>query len=164
MASESSMDIVVKFEFQELKNAIEMAKKDATNRYDLKDSKIEIELNENDIKVTTETENQIESVYGIILQKMISRSLSPKILDRQKIQEIGGMRVKQEMKLHKVLDQENAKKITKIIRDEFPKVKAAVQGDTVRVSSKSRDDLQAVISRLRGDESFNVPLDFTNYR
>ncbi len=164
MASESSMDIVVEFEFQELKNAVEQAKKDATNRYDLKDSKIEIELSDNDIKVTTETENQIESVYGILLQKIIARGLSPKILDRQKIQEIGGMRVKQEMKLVKILDQENAKKISKIVRDEFPKAKANIQGDTVRVSSKSRDDLQAIIQRLKGDESFTVPLEFTNYR
>lgn len=164
MASESSMDVVVEFEFQELKNAVEQAKKDATNRYDLKDSKIEIELNDNDIKVTAESENQIESVYGILLQKIISRSLSPKILDRQKIQEVGGMRVRQEMKLVKVLDQENAKKIAKIIRDEFPKAKANIQGDTVRVSSKSRDELQAIIQRLKGDESFTVPLEFTNYR
>jgi uncharacterized protein YajQ (UPF0234 family) len=164
MASEHSMDICVQFDFQELKNAIEQSKKEALNRFDLKDSNIEIELNDENIKVTTQSEMQIESVYGIIIKKMIGRSLSPKILNRQKIQEVGGMRVRQEMKLIKALDQEYAKNISKKIRDGFPKVKPVIQGDTVRVTSKSIDDLQEVIKALREDESINIPLDFSNFR
>lgn len=164
MASESSMDIVVQFDFQELKNAIEQSKKEATNRYDLKDSNIEIELNDDNIKITAESDGQIEAIFGIIIKKMIGRSVSPKILDRQKIQEVGGMRVRQEMKLIKSLDQENAKKISAIIRELFPKAKANIQGDTVRVSSKSRDELQAIISHLQANESIAAPLEFTNYR
>ena len=158
------MDIAVKFDFQELKNAVDQAQRDSKNRYDLKDSNIEIELNEGDIKVTAQSDNQIEAVYGILLSKVIGRGLSPKILDRQKIEEIGGMRVRQEMKLVTSLDQENAKKISKMIRDEFPKAKPNIQGETVRVSSKSIDDLQAIMRALKEDESTQVPLDFSNYK
>lgn len=164
MASDHSMDIVVDFNFQELKNAIEQAKKEALNRFDLKDSNIEIELNDDNIKMAAGSEMQIESVYGIIVRKMSGRSVSPKILDRQKIEEAGGMRVRQEMKLIKVLDQESAKKISKMIRETFPKVKPSIQGDAVRVSSKAIDELQAVIGMLKADESIKLPLSFTNYR
>ena len=91
MAKEHTMDISVKFDFQELKNAVEQTKKESQNRYDLKDANVEIDLSEAEIKVTTGTEMQIESVFGILIQKMIARGVSPKILDRQKIQEVGGM-------------------------------------------------------------------------
>ncbi len=164
MASEHSMDIGVNFDFQEMKNAVVQAEKEATNRFDLKDSNVEIELSDDNVKVTAQSDNQIESVYGILIKKMIGRSLSAKILDRQKIQEVGGMRVRQEMKLVKSLDQENAKKISKIIRENYPKAKASIQGDTVRVSAKSIDDLQGAMSLLNGDESIEVPLDFTNFK
>ena len=164
MASEHSMDICVKFDFQELRNAIDQAKREALNRYDLKDAGIEIELNDDNVKVTAQSDYQVEAVYGIIVKKMISRNLSAKILDRQKIEEIGGMRVRQEMQLIKALDQDNAKKISKMIRDEFPKAKPMIQGDTVRVVSKSIDDLQTVMKMLKEDESITIPLQFANYK
>lgn len=164
MASEHSMDISVDFDFQEMRNAIDQAKRDATNRYDLKDAGIEIELGDEEVKVTAQSDYQIEAVFGIIVQKMIGRSLSAKILDRQKIEEIGGMRVRQEMKLRKVLDQEGAKKISKMIRDEFPKCKASIQGETVRVSGKSINDLQLIQAMLNKDEQLDLPLSFGNYR
>ncbi|MFA6992028.1 MAG: YajQ family cyclic di-GMP-binding protein [Candidatus Gracilibacteria bacterium] len=164
MASEHSMDIVVNFDFQELRNAVEQAKKEALNRYDLKDAKIEIELNENDIKVAASSEYQVEAVFGIIVKKVVGRNLSPKILDRQKVEEAGGMRYKQEIKLIKALDQENAKEISKKIRDAFPKSKASIQGDVVRVISKEIDELQSIQGLLRADEKMKVPIIFTNYR
>lgn len=164
MASEHSMDIVVEFDMQELRNAVEQAKKEATNRYDLKDSHIEIELNDENIKVVAESDNQIESVYGILLSKIISRKLSPMILDRQKIEEIGGMKVKQEMKLIKALDSDNAKTLSKTIRESFPKSKPNIQGTTLRVTSKSIDELQSIIQTLRQDETIKLPLEFTNFR
>lgn len=164
MASEKSMDIVVRFDFQELRNAVDQAKREATNRYDLKDSKVEIDLSEEMISVNVENEHQIESVFGILVQKMVARGVSAKVLDRGNIQEIGGMRVKQEMKLRKALDQESAKKIVKLIRENFPKLKANIQGDTVRVISKSIDELQAVIAMLNQDSNLDLPLEFTNYR
>lgn len=158
------MDIVVKFDFQEMRNAIDQAKKEILNRYDLKDSKIEIELAEDAIKINSETENQMDAIYTVILKKMIGRNLSPKILEKGKIEPAGGMRFRQEIKLIKVLDQENAKKITKIIRDRLPKIKTSIQGETVRTTSKSIDELQEVIKLLEADESLKVPLSFTNYR
>ncbi|MBT4917092.1 YajQ family cyclic di-GMP-binding protein [Candidatus Peregrinibacteria bacterium] len=164
MASDHSMDIGVDFDFQELRNAVDQAKRDSTTRYDLKDSKIEIELSEDQIKVNAASHNQIEAVYGILLQKMIARSLSPKILKREDIKEVGGMRVVQEMKLVTALDQENAKKISKLIRDSFPKTKSVIQGDSVRVSAKSIDDLQAAMRMLNEDESLEVPLNYTNFK
>jgi len=164
MASEHSMDIVVQFDFQELKNAVEMAKKEIMNRYDLKDSKVEIELTEDMMKVNTATEYQIETVVGVIVSKMVNRKVSPKILDRQKIQPAGGMRFVQEIKLIKAMDQENAKNISKMIRDNFPKTKPLIQGDSVRVVSKSIDDLQAIMGFLNTQESIKIPLLYTNYR
>lgn len=164
MASEHSMDIVVNFDMQEMRNAVDQAIREIVNRYDLKNSNIQVELGENEIKVNAETENQMEAVYDIVARKMAGRNLSLRILDRQKIEPAGGMRFRQEMKLIKSLDQENAKKISKLIKDFFPKAKASIQGDSVRVTSKSIDDLQAVIARLKTEPTITVPLQFTNYR
>ena len=164
MAKDHTMDIKVDFDFQELKNAVDQAQRETSNRYDLKSANIEIELSEECIKVTAESDNQIEAVYGILITKMTRRGLSQKILDRQKVEEIGGMRVRQDMNLVKALDQENAKKISKIIREEFPKAKPLIQGDTVRVSSKSIDDLQNVMKMLKADEAINLPLVFANFK
>lgn len=158
------MDVSVQFNSQELKNAVEMTKKEAMNRYDLKDAGVEIELSEDYIKFTTQSEMHIESVYGILTKKMISRGLSPKILDRQKIQEIGGMRVRQEIKLIKALDQETSKDLAKKIRELFPKAKPLIQGEVLRVTSASIDDLQAIMQALKADEKILVPLEFGNYR
>lgn len=158
------MDIGVSFDFQELRNAVDQAKREALNRFDLKDSNIEIELHDDDITIGAAGRVQIESVFDIIVKKMIGRNLSSKILDRQEIKEVGGMRVKQIIKLIKALDQEGAKLISKLIREKFAKAKPSIQGDTVRVVSKSIDELQEVMAALRVDESVKVPLSFTNFR
>lgn len=164
MASEHSMDIVVDFDFQELRNAIDQVKREAITRYDLKDANIEIELTDDIIKVNAASDNQLETVYGMIVQKAVSRKLSPKIIVRGKIEQASGMRVREEMKLIKALDQENAKELSKIIRDNFPKSKANIQGETLRVVSKSIDELQEIMTHLKKLENIKVPLNFTNYR
>lgn len=164
MAGEHSMDIVVKFDFQELKNAVDQALREATTRFDLKDANIEIVLDDDWIKITAPSNIQIESVYGILLKKVVVRGLSAKILDRKDIKEIGGMRVKLEIGLIKALDQENAKEISRMIREAFPKAKPTIQADVIRVSSKSIDELQAVMRMLSAEEKIKVPLQFTNYR
>lgn len=164
MAKDHSMDISVQFDFQELKNAVEMTKKEAFNRYDLKDAGVEVELSEESLKVTTQGEMHIESIFGILTKKMISRGLSPKILDRQEVKEIGGMKVRQEMKLIKVLDQETAKDLAKKIREAFPKAKPLIQGETLRVVAAKIDDLQAIMQELNADEKILVPLEFGNYK
>ncbi len=164
MASEHSMDISVNFDFQELKNAVDQAKREATNRFDLKDAGIELNLTEESLKITAKADIQIESVFTILSKKLIGRNLSSKILDRKNIEEIGGMKVRQEMTLVKVLDKENAKLISKKIKENFDKVKPNIQGETIRVSSKSINDLQAVQQMLNNDESIEVPLSFANYK
>ncbi|PIR55510.1 YajQ family cyclic di-GMP-binding protein [Candidatus Peregrinibacteria bacterium CG10_big_fil_rev_8_21_14_0_10_36_19] len=164
MAKEHSMDITIQFDFQELKNAVEQTKKEAVNRFDLKDANVEIELSEDNIKITAQSEMQIDSIHGILIKKMISRSVSPLVLKREPAKEIGGMRMREEMKLIKALDQENGKKIANIIRESFPKSKPNIQGDTVRVTSQSIDELQQIIATLRADEKLALPLEFGNYR
>lgn len=164
MADEHSMDIVVNFDFQEMKNAVDQCKREALNRYDLKDSKLEIELTDTEFKVNAENEFQIEAVHDILSRRMAARNVSPRILDRQKIEEAGGMRVRQTMKLLKILDQETSKLISKLIKENFPKAKASIQGDSVRIISKSIDDLQAVMTFLRARPEIKIPLQFTNYR
>ncbi|MDP2642693.1 MAG: YajQ family cyclic di-GMP-binding protein [Candidatus Peregrinibacteria bacterium] len=164
MASDHSMDIVAKFDMQEMRNAVDQAKKEILTRYDLKDSAIEIELTDDLIKINTANEFQLDTVYEIIMKRMAARGLSTKILDRQKFEPAGGMRVKQEIKLVKVIDQESAKTITKLIRDNFPKAKASIQGDEVRVTSKTIDDLQGTMRLLEKQENLKVPLSFTNFK
>ncbi|MFA6305224.1 MAG: YajQ family cyclic di-GMP-binding protein [Candidatus Gracilibacteria bacterium] len=164
MASDHSMDIVAKFDMQEMRNAVDQAKKEILNRYDLKDSAIEIDLTDEAIKVNAASEYQLETVHDVILKRMVGRGLSAKILDRQKLEQAGGMRVRQEMKLVKAIDQESAKLISKLIRDNFPKAKSSIQGEEVRVSSKSIDDLQGIMKFLQAKEDIKVPLFFTNFR
>lgn len=164
MASDHSMDISVKFDKQELVNSVDQAKREATNRFDLKDAGIEIDLGEDTLKITAQSAIQVGSVYDILTKKMIGRNLSPKILGRAEIKDIGGMRVREEMKLVKALDQETAKKISKMIRDSFPKAKPIVQGDSVRVVSKSIDELQTILRMVNEDEGIKAPLHATNFK
>jgi uncharacterized protein YajQ (UPF0234 family) len=158
------MDVVVQFDYQELRNAVEQAKKEALNRFDLKDAGIEIELTDDDIKLVASSDMHLESVYGLIVKKMAGRGLSYRILDRQKIEEAGGMKVRQHIKLVKALDQENAKELSKKIRDAYPKAKPIIQGETLRVVSNSIDELQEIMGMLGKDETIKVPLQFENYR
>ena len=164
MAKAHSMDISVAFDFQEMKNAVEQAKKEAGNRYDLKDANVEIELSDDEVKITTNSEMHVDAVFNILVAKMVSRKLSEKVLDKSPMKEIGGMRVRQDIKLVKALDSESAKKISKMIRDSYPKSKPQIQGDSVRVTGKSIDELQEIIAFLRSDEKLGLPLEFGNYK
>ncbi len=164
MASDSSMDIVSQFDLQEVRNAFEQTKKEIVVRYDLKDLNIQLELTDEKVTITAPSDMALETAWGILLQKMINRKLSPKVLQKGELQKVGGNQVRYEVKLVKTLDQEMAKQISKLIRDNFPKAKPSIQGETVRVSSKSRDELQAIIAFLRANKDLPLPLDFTNYR
>jgi cyclic-di-GMP-binding protein len=163
MASTSSFDIVSKFDRQELKNAIDQAQREIRTRYDLKDTKTEIELDENEITITTASEYSLQAVKDTLESKLISRKLSLKILDYQEAEEASGARMRQVIKLKEGLKDDIAKKIAKEIRDEFKKVTPQIQGDTIRVQAKSRDDLQAVIQLLK-ESDYPVALQFVNYR
>jgi len=158
------MDIVSQFDLQEVRNAFEQTKKEIAVRYDLKDLHIELELSDEQVTITAPSDMSLETAWGILLQKMINRKLSPKVLKKGELEKVGGNQVRYTVKLIKVLDQETAKHISKLIRDNFPKAKPSIQGETVRVSSKSRDELQAIISYLRANKDLPLPLDFNNYR
>ena len=163
MAGTSSFDVVSDFDRQELVNAIDQTMREIRTRYDLKDSKSNLDLEETSILITSDSEYHLTAIKDLLETKVLRRNLSLKILDWGKVEEAGGNKVRQRIGLRRGLTDENAKKITKLIRDEFPKVKSQIQGDAVRVSGKSRDDLQRVMGRLR-ELDLAVPLQFENYR
>lgn len=165
MAKESSFDIVSEFDFQELRNAVDQVHKEIAARYDFKGSKAEVDLQEDQIVLKTEDEMKLDAMRDMLVKKVIARKLSPKILKFEEIERALGGTVRQPVTLIKALDSENAKKISKMIRDQFPKAaKPSIQGDSIRVTSKNRDDLQAVIHFLKEQEELEVPLVFNNYR
>ena len=163
MASNSSFDIVSKFDHQELRNAIDQAMREIGTRDDLKDSKTTIDQEANQLVISTDTEMSLRAVRDILESKLLRRNLSLKILDYQKEEDASGGRVRQTIKLREGLNDEFAKELSKRIRSEFKKVSPQIQGDLVRVSAKSRDDLQSVIQMLKSEE-FETPLQFVNYR
>lgn len=163
MASTASFDIVSSFDRQELRNAVDQAQREIRQRYDLKDTKTELELTDKEITINTASEYTLTAVKDILESKMIGRKLSLKILDYQHEEDASGGRKRQTIVLREGIPDELARKIAKQIRDEFKKVTPQQQGDAIRVQAKSRDDLQGVIQLLRG-EDFPVALQFVNYR
>ena len=165
MAENFSFDIVSDFDRQELVNTIDQVNRETSQRYDLKGTKTSIELDQENISIITDSELTLNSVIDILRQKATKRKLSLKIFDFQSIEIISGNRIKQIINLKKGLSQEIAKKISKEIRNEFKKINVSIQGDNLRVASKSKNDLQQVIKMLdKFEESLNVPLQTNNYR
>lgn len=164
MASESSFDIESQFDMQELRNAVDQVKREIQNRYDFRGTNTEITLNDDDITVVGPDKMKLNAVKDVLLQKLINRGLSAKILDFREPEPAAQSTQKQLIKLIKTLNQDQCKAISKHIKDKFPKAKVSIQGTTVRVSSKSKDELQAVIASLKKDEAINAPLSFNNYR
>jgi hypothetical protein len=163
MASTYSFDIVSDFDRQELVNALDQTNREIKSRFDLKDTKTSLELGDQVITIDTDSEFTLQSVHTVLQTKAAKRNLSLKIFDYGKIESASGNRVRQEITLRKGINSDLAKQISKLIRDEFKKVQASIQGDTVRVAAKSKDDLQAVIQRLK-QEDYPVALQFVNYR
>lgn len=166
MAKDCSFDIVSEFDKQEVVNAVEQVKKELLSRFDFKNSNSTVELEqEKSITVTTEDEMKLRNITDIIQSKFSKRNLSLKILDPQKIENALGGNVRQVFNLKKGLTQELAKQITADIKNAKLKVQASIQGEQIRVSGKSKDDLQTVIQLVRQNEDkYNTPLQFTNYR
>ncbi len=165
MAAESTFDVVSEFDRQELRNAIDQTEREVRTRFDLKDSRSEIKLGDKDITITSDSEMHLQAVRDILESKAIRRGLSLKIFDYGEVEEVGGMRVRQVVTLRQGIAEDLAKKLQKLIKEHAPKVQARIQGDAVRVGSKSKDDLQTVIRLLRERaDDFPVPLQFTNYR
>jgi uncharacterized protein YajQ (UPF0234 family) len=163
MAESFSFDVVSDFDRQELVNAIDQVRRDVSTRYDLKDSATEVELDESSITITTASDMTLQAVEDILRQKATKRNLSLKIFDFQPAQPVGGNRVQQVVKLRRGLSQELAKKLSKTVRDNLKKVTVAIQGESLRVTGKSKDDLQQAIQLLKAQD-VEVPLQFENYR
>lgn len=163
MASDCSFDIVSQFDEQELLNAIDQTRRDVQTRYDLKDSKTDIVQAKDNITITTDSEISLKSVRDILESKAIRRQLSLKIFKPGKEENAAGGRTRQVIQLQQGITQEQAKEISKLIRDAHPKVRTQIQGDAVRVTAKSRDELQSIISLLKQTD-YPIPLDFINYR
>ncbi len=166
MAKDSSFDIVSEFDKQELVNAVDQVKRDISSRFDLKNSNSDVLLEgDKTITITTSDDMKLKNIFDILQSKLVKRGLSIKLLDPQPVENALGGNVRQVFNLKKGLTQELAKKIVSDIKDSKLKVQASIQGEQVRVSGKSKDDLQEVIKLLRGNEDkYNYPLQFTNYR
>lgn len=163
MASVSSFDVVSDFDEQELKNALDQTLREIHTRYDLKDTKTTIDAGENQLTITSDSEYTLGAVRDLMESKFVRRGLSLKILDYGEEEPASGARVRQVVKLRRGIPEDLAKKISKKIRDEFKKVTPQIQGNAVRVQSKNKDDLQAVIQALK-EEDYPVALQFNNYR
>ena len=165
MAENFSFDVVSDFDRQELVNALDQVKREVSQRYDLKGTDTSLVLEKENILITTNSELTLNSVIDIIRQKAIKRKLSLKIFDYKNIEVVSGNKVKQIISLKRGLNQEIAKKISKKIRDEFKKVNVSINGETLRITSKSKNDLQLTIKLLNNlEEKYKIPLQANNYR
>ncbi len=165
MADTYSFDVVSDFDRQELVNALDQLRREVGQRYDLKDSNSEVLLEESSIIISTASDMTLKAVEDVLRQKATKRNLSLKIFDFQSVEASGGNRVRQEVKLRKGLSQEMAKKLSKVVREKIKKVSVSIQGESLRIVGKSKDDLQSAIALLwEQEEEFDIPLQFENYR
>jgi uncharacterized protein YajQ (UPF0234 family) len=165
MAKEHSFDISAKADMQEIKNAIQQAQKEAENRYDFKGIVKEIDLNEKakTITITSSSENKLDALIDILVGKLIKRGLDPKVLKETGREDASGGTRRATFAIVDAIGKEDAKRIVKEIKGMKLKVQAAIQGDEIRVSGKSLDDLQAVMAHLKSLD-FDFPIGFGNYR
>ena len=159
MPENFSFDVVSDFDRQELVNALDQVKREISQRYDLKGTDTSLDLEKDNIFIITNSELTLNSVIDIIRQKTIKRKLSLKIFDFNLIEVVSGNKVKQTITLKKGLNQEIAKKISKDLRDEIKKINVSINGETLRIMSKSKNDLQLAIKLLDNlEETYKIPL------
>ncbi|MDP9120200.1 MAG: YajQ family cyclic di-GMP-binding protein [Acidobacteriota bacterium] len=163
MAAENSFDIVSTVDFQEVRNAVSQAEKEIATRYDLKKAACELGLEKEEIVMGAADEFSLGQALEVLKSKLVRRGIHLKSLRYGKVEPASGGKVRQKTTLQQGIPQETAKKLVAEIKTRKLKVQAAIQGDTVRVSGKNRDDLQTVIAVLK-ELDLDVPLTFTNYR
>ena len=163
MAAENSFDIVSKIEMTEVTNAVTQATKEISQRFDFKGSKSAITQEKDGLVIVSDDEYKLKSVVDILQGKLVKRGVPVKNLTYGKMEPAQGGTVRQRITLQQGIPTDKAKEIVKAIKDAKLKVQASIQADQVRVSGKSRDDLQAVIALLKGKE-FGIELQFPNYR
>ena len=163
MAGEVSFDVVSDFDEQELRNALDQVRREVQQRYDFKGAHVDVDQEKDKIVLVTDSDMRAKALKDLIESKAVRRNLSLKIFDWGDIAPAGGNKVRQEIVLRRGLPDDLSRKLVKQIRDEFPKVQPRIQGDAIHVAGKSKDELQRVMTWLRGlDEA--VPLQFENYR
>jgi uncharacterized protein YajQ (UPF0234 family) len=163
MSGESSFDVVSEFDRQELKNALDQARREIATRYDFRGATAEIEEEKDELIVRVDGELRLKALRDMVESKAVKRGLDLRTFDWGKPEAAGGDTLRVKVKLRRGLDDPTAKRIAKEVREAFPKVKTQIQGPSVRVVGKSRDELQAVIAHLRAMD-IDCPLQFENYR
>ncbi|MEO7720075.1 MAG: YajQ family cyclic di-GMP-binding protein [Capsulimonas sp.] len=163
-ATDSSFDIVSKTDPQEVKNAIDQAEREIETRFDFRNSMAEIKHEKDKLTLSADNEARLTALIDVIQSKFIKRGIDIKFLEYGKLEEATKGTVRQVVTIKNGLPMEAAKKIVKLIKDKGIKVNAQIQDEQVRVTSKSRDDLQAVIALLKGSEEIEAPLQFTNFK
>ena len=163
MPQDFSFDIVSKTEMQEVANAIQQAQKELAQRFDFKGSKSEIELSGEELILVSDDEVKLKSLKDIVEGKLVKRKVSLKALEYGKVEAASMGTVRQKAKIVQGIESEKAKAIVKAIKDAKLKVQASIQSDQVRVTGRSKDDLQKAMSLVR-ESDYGIPLQFTNYR
>ena len=163
MAGEVTFDVVSDFDEQELRNALDQVRREVIQRYDFKGAHVDLAQEKDQLILVTDDEFRARAIRDLIESKALRRSLSLKIFEWGEVEPAGGNKVRQRIGLRRGLPDDLARKLVKLIRDDFPKVQPRIQGDAVRVAGKSKDELQRVITRLRELDEV-VPLQFQNYR
>jgi hypothetical protein len=163
MPNEFSFDITCNFDKQEFQNALDQARREIANRFDFKGVLANIEIQDNNLLLNTESEHRLNALIDLVESKLIRRGLPLSILDKSKPPEQAASNtLRKQIKLINNLDADQAKEVTKLIRQGFPKAKPTIQGETIRVSSRSKDELQAIM-RLLKNEKNHLPLRFSNF-
>jgi len=165
MASEFSFDVVSKVEYTVVDEAIAIAMKEVINRYDFKDSKSEINFDKKNNSITLQScdDYKVKALYDVLLTKLSKRGLPLKNFEPQKVESALGGTAKQAVKIQQGIPQDKAKEIVKAMKEQKLKANISIQGDTLRVTSKSKDELQNVMAILRGQD-FGIALQFDNFR
>ncbi|HXE91211.1 MAG TPA: YajQ family cyclic di-GMP-binding protein [Terriglobales bacterium] len=162
--ADNSFDIVSRVDLQEVSNAVQQALKEVHTRFDLKNSKSDIQIEGKEALVlSSEDEFKLKAVNDVLQQKLAKRHVPLKALSYGKVEPAAGSTVRQRITLQQGIPVEKAREIVKVIKDSKKKVQASIQGDTVRVSGRDRDTLQEIIALLRGSD-FGIDMQFTNYR
>jgi uncharacterized protein YajQ (UPF0234 family) len=161
--ADASFDVVSEYDRQEMVNAVDQARREVGTRYDFKGTDSKLELKEKELELEADSDYKLNAMLDILKGKMVKRQIDLKVLDLQKAEPAAKGRVRQRVVLRAGLSDELARDVVKRIKGGVPKLQSRIEGDKVRVSGKSRDDLQAAI-RLLKDADLPIPLQFTNYR
>jgi hypothetical protein len=159
-----SFDVVSEIEIQEVRNAVDQANREATTRFDFKNTNAQIEFSEKELTLSASTEDRLNALYQLLQEKLVKRSVSLKTLDPGKLEQASAGSARQKIGLKAGISQDIGKQINKLIKEMGVKnLSSSIQGDQVRVTGKQRDDLQSAIAKLK-ESDLAVPLQFTNFR